>query len=84
MSTNTPPLPPLDLQQRYSVAEALAYLRISRAPFYQAVKRGDIPLIKQGKRSFVSGATIAKLSAPPKKSLPMGAILRAVKKGTPS
>ncbi len=57
------PVIPLDTAQRYSIKEALGYLRISRARFYAKVKAKEIKLIKDGGRSFVAGSVIAKASA---------------------
>lgn len=57
-------LPPLDPLRRYSVPEALDYLGISRGWFYQRVANGEIPVIRDGKRAFVSGATIVAHSQP--------------------
>jgi excisionase family DNA binding protein len=59
---NRPTLP-LDLLQRYTVNESLEYLRIGRATFYKKVAAGQITLIKDGKRSYVSGRSIAAQSA---------------------
>jgi hypothetical protein len=53
------PLPPLDLNQRYSIPEANAYLRQSRAKTYQDIKDGKLTIIKDGKRTYVSGRVIA-------------------------
>jgi hypothetical protein len=62
------PLPAIDKVQRYTVEESLRYLRTSRASFYAAVKQRRINLIKEGRRSYVSGAQIAKLSCVPDES----------------
>jgi len=53
------PLPPLDLNQRYSIVEANAYLRQSRAKTYQDIKNGTLPFIKDGKRTYIPGRAIA-------------------------
>jgi hypothetical protein len=58
-------LPPLDLNQRYSIPEALDYLRISRGLLYKKVRDGKLELIRECGRSFVAGQTIAELSRPP-------------------
>jgi len=57
-------LPPtlLDERQRYSVPEALALLRTSRASLYKLIRAGTLHPIKQGKRTYLSGAEIARLS----------------------
>jgi hypothetical protein len=62
MSAPNNPLPALDTAQRYSVAEALAYLRTSRASLYKLIAAGNLRVIKEGKRTFCPGSEIAKLS----------------------
>jgi len=57
------PLAPLDPLQRYSVAEALRYLRTSKPTFYAEIKAGRIRTTKHGRRRYVSGAEIARVSA---------------------
>ena len=56
-------LPPLDLLQRYTVPEASAYLRQSRAKTYTDIAAGVIPIIKDGRRTYVSGNAIAARSS---------------------
>lgn len=63
-------LPPLDPLQRYTVDEALDYLRISRAKFFQDVRREHIRVIHEGARTFVPGREIERLSATPPLSAP--------------
>lgn len=60
-------LPPLALDpaQRYSVPETLALLRTSRASLYKLIRAGALHPIKQGKRTFINGGEIARLSAAP-------------------
>ena len=53
------PLAPLDLKQRYSINEANAYLRQSRAKTYQDIKAGKLPIIKDGRRTYIPGTAIA-------------------------
>lgn len=55
-------LPPLDTTQRYTVDEALDYLRIGRTWFYELVSTKAINLIHEGRRTFVPGTEIARLS----------------------
>lgn len=62
MSTATPQLQPLDPRQRYSINEALAYLRTSRQSFYELVAAGRLSTIVEGRRRYVPGAEIARLS----------------------
>lgn len=58
------PLPPLDLLQRYTVQEACSYLRTSRARLYAKVKAGEIPVLKDGARTYITGRAIAAQSQP--------------------
>jgi excisionase family DNA binding protein len=58
-------LPPLDPIQRYTVPEAAAYLRICVALVNRRIKDGSIASIKDGKRRYIPGAEIARLSALP-------------------
>ncbi|MGO9992851.1 MAG: hypothetical protein ACLPTF_10130 [Steroidobacteraceae bacterium] len=56
-------LPPLDPLQRYSVNEALQYLRTSRQSFYtKFVNPKRIQVIREGSRCFVPGSEIVRLS----------------------
>ncbi len=57
-------LPPLDIQQRYTIPETCAYLRISRSRFYTKLKANEIAIIKDGGRVLVAGAEIAAQSRP--------------------
>ncbi len=56
-------LPPLDLQQRYTIPETADYLRICRAYVYRLIKRGELRTIKDGKRHLVPGTEIGRRSA---------------------
>lgn len=56
------PLSPLDPLQRYTIDEALNYLRTSRATFYEKVNAGVIRLLKDGRRSYVPGTAIIEQS----------------------
>lgn len=55
-------LPPLDVLRRYSVELASAYLGISRSRLYEHIQSGEISVIKDGKRTFVPGSEIARMS----------------------
>ena len=57
------PLPPLDVNQRYTVPEATAYLRQSRAKTYTDIRDGKLPIIKDGSRTYVPGKAIAARSS---------------------
>lgn len=57
-----PNLPPLDLAQRYSIDEAIAYLRSSRKTVFDDIREGRLASIKEGKRRFVPGTEIARRS----------------------
>jgi excisionase family DNA binding protein len=52
-------LPPLNPIERYSIDEACAYLRQSRAKTYQDIRDGRLSIIKDGARSYVPGTAIA-------------------------
>ncbi len=56
---------PLDPQQRYTVEEAIAYLRTSRATLYGLINSGAIKTISEGKRRFVPGSEIVRRSSVP-------------------
>ena len=56
-------LPPLDPAQRYSIDEANAYLRQSRAKTYKDIAAGKLRTILDGKRRYVPGTEIAARSA---------------------
>lgn len=51
-------LNPLDLQQRYTVEETNRYLRQSRAKTYKDIARGHLEVIKDGRRTYISGSSI--------------------------
>lgn len=52
-------LPPLDERQRYTIDEATAYLRQSRAKTYQDITNGKLESFLDGRRRYVSGSAIA-------------------------
>ena len=58
-------LPPLDLNQRYAVEEAAAYLRQSRAKTFNDIRDGKLAALKDGRRTYVTGRSIAKRSGAP-------------------
>ena len=53
-----PALPPLDLKQRYTPAEAALYLRQSISKTYKDIKAGRLEAIEDGKM-YVPGRVIA-------------------------
>jgi excisionase family DNA binding protein len=65
MSTPKSPLAPLDERQRYTVAEAISYLRTSRRSFYQLIAQGRLRPIKERRRTYVPGSEIVRLSSVP-------------------
>ena len=60
-----PVLPPLDERQRYSVEEAIAYLRSSRKTLFDDIKNGRLATIKEGKRRFIPGSELVRRSRLP-------------------
>lgn len=65
MSPQNAPLPQLDERQRYSVPEAIAYLRTSRRSIYALIGSGSLRVLKEGRRTYVPGSEIARLSRVP-------------------
>jgi excisionase family DNA binding protein len=63
MHNDTRPVPPLDPLQRYTVAEAVLYLRTSRPTLHQQIKAGLIASIQEGRRRYVPDSEIARRSA---------------------
>lgn len=63
------PTPALETTQpaarNYSVLEAAAFLRISRASIYRLIAEGRLKSLKIGRRSIILGADLARLVAPP-------------------
>lgn len=57
-----PDLPALDLNQRYAVEEAAAYLRQSRAKTFNDIRDGKLASITDGRRRYVPGWAIARCS----------------------
>lgn len=55
-------LPALDLNQRYAVEEAAAYLRQSRAKTFNDIRDGKLAHLKDGRRTYVPGWAIARCS----------------------
>jgi hypothetical protein len=67
------PLPPLDLLQRYSIDEAVRYLRTSREKVYFLINHGKLRVISEAGivgrgRKYIPGSEIARLSAAPAES----------------
>jgi hypothetical protein len=58
-------LPPLDINQRYDVFEASAYLRQSRQKTFSDIKAGRLVPIRDGGRTFIPGSEIVRVSARP-------------------
>jgi hypothetical protein len=55
----------LDTRQRYQIPEAVALLRKSRASIYLDIKAGRLKVIRDGRRTYVPGSEIARLSELP-------------------
>ena len=56
-------LPPLDVLQRYTIIETCAYLRKCRASVYADINNGTLPVIKDGRRTYIPGSAIAERSS---------------------
>jgi excisionase family DNA binding protein len=59
---NITALPPLDEKRRYSLAITAEYLGICRPYLHEKIAAGEIKAIRDGRRRFVSGSEIARLS----------------------
>jgi hypothetical protein len=64
-TVNLAALGPLDPQQRYSRAEAAAYLKTSLPSIHKLINAHDLESFKEGARTFVTGRSIAAKSLPP-------------------
>lgn len=58
-------LPPLSELERYTMDEAAIYLRLSKVTLYSQIALGKLQSIKEGKRRFIPGSEIARLSSLP-------------------
>lgn len=68
MSAATPasaPLPPLDPNARYTIAEAIRYLRASRATVYKWINSGELKTIETGGRRILDHRKDGKVSGSP-------------------
>lgn len=64
MSKKSPAqLAPFDPRLRYPVETAAQYLSISRAFLFKKIKSGDVATIRDGRRVYLPGTEIARLSA---------------------
>ena len=59
------PLQPVDAGQRYTVDEGSRYLRVSRAQLYLDISAGHLRTIKHGRRRYIPGSEIIRLSTLP-------------------
>jgi hypothetical protein len=57
-----PVLASLDPNQRYSVSEAILYLRSSRKSLFADIKAGRIESLKDGRRRYFLGEALIKRS----------------------
>lgn len=62
---NAAQLAPLETLRRYPVETAAAYLGVSRAHLFKRIKSGYVATIADGRRVFVPGSEIARLSTLP-------------------
>jgi hypothetical protein len=60
-----PPPSVLDPNQRYSLPEAFAALRVSEAEGYRKMSDRELRTFKDGARTFVSGTELIRASRPP-------------------
>jgi hypothetical protein len=57
--------PTFDPRLRYDIPESVSLLRKSRAAVYSDIKSGRIKVIRDGRRVYIPGSEIARLSALP-------------------
>lgn len=57
-------LPSFDPQLRQTVSDAAQYLRTSRPTVYKLIKAGRLETIKEGRRTYITGRSIAARSLP--------------------
>jgi hypothetical protein len=62
---NPATLAPLDIQQRYSRAEAAAYLRTSLPSIHKMIHEKSLEGFKENARTYITGRSIAARSLPP-------------------
>jgi excisionase family DNA binding protein len=55
-------LPPVDVNSRYTVDEAIVLLRTSRTTLYHHIAAGNLRVLREGKRTFVPGSELARLA----------------------
>lgn len=60
-----PRLPPLDANQRYSIRETQQYLRVSHMSVYARIRAGTLQTITEGRRRFVPGSELIRVSRLP-------------------
>ena len=60
-----PTLPPVDTNRRYPIELAADYLFVSRATLWKRVRAGSVATIRDGKRVYLPGSEIARLSSVP-------------------
>ena len=61
-ATGKPLMPP---RQTYTIAEAASILGISRSSAYECARRGELPVVRLGRRLIVSAATLRRLLEDP-------------------
>ena len=57
-----PILAPLDIQQRYTVAESALYLRSSSWSVFRDIREGRLNVIREGQRTYIPGSELARRS----------------------
>lgn len=55
----------VDANQRYSIYESCATLRVCRAQIYRDIRNGMLRTIREGKRQFVPGSELIRRSTLP-------------------
>jgi hypothetical protein len=58
----------IDPNQRYSLAETFAALRVSPATGFKLIKQGKLRVIREGRRTFGPGSELIRLSRLPEQA----------------
>jgi excisionase family DNA binding protein len=61
----TEPPPPFNKELRHTVKHTKAYLTTSVPTVYKLIKAGKLEAFKEGRRTYITGRSIAALCLPP-------------------
>lgn len=61
MSGSSSAAPSVDLSSDVSIADAAAYLGMSRTTLWRMCDRGEVESVRRGKKFYIAGAEVARL-----------------------